>query len=459
MNIAQPINRLQPQGNYVPKWMSTQALYCYVAALIVATGMYMSYAIEWYLMLVGVVSVVGFFYYSNYLSKRWARLTVKTFTKRLIVTSFSIRLIYTLFSYWFYYWATGEHFEWHPGDVVAYHAAGEYVVDLVNHGNEIWDAISTMYRWGSYELSDRGYVTYLALQYTLLGTNLLITRILKCVWSTWTVVMMYHLASRQFGEGIGRLTGIFCMLMPNMIYYCGLHLKEVEMVFLAVAAIDQADQVMRLRKFNVWKILPMLLCVLALFTFRTVLGAVVILALGCALTLSSTRIVSWGKRIIMILLAGGLLLTMMGGRLEQEVREITNQDIRAEQRRNMEWRAGRTDSQGNANQFAKYAGAAVFAPLITTIPFPTMVATPDQENQRMIHGGNFVKNILSGFVVFAIFCLLFSGDWRRYVLSEAYYAGYLVVLVFSNFAQSERFHMPIMPFMLMFAAYGMSRFL
>ena len=34
--------------------------------------------------------------------------------------------------------------------------------------------------------------------------------------------------------------------------------------------------------------------------------------------------------------------------------------------------------------------------------------------------------------------------------------GYLVVLVFSSFAQSERFHQPIMPFEFMFAVYGLS---
>jgi len=34
--------------------------------------------------------------------------------------------------------------------------------------------------------------------------------------------------------------------------------------------------------------------------------------------------------------------------------------------------------------------------------------------------------------------------------------GYLVVLVFSSFAQSERFHLPVVPFELIFAAYAVS---
>jgi asparagine N-glycosylation enzyme membrane subunit Stt3 len=106
--------------------------------------------------------------------------------------------------------------------------------------------------------------------------------------------------------------------------------------------------------------------------------------------------------------------------------------------------------------FAKYAGAAVFAPMIFTIPFPTMNHIEGQENQMMIHGGNFVKNIVSYFTLAALIILLLSGKWRKHVLIGAILCGYLVVLMFSNFAQSERFHQPVLPFILMFAAYGIS---
>ena len=114
------------------------------------------------------------------------------------------------------------------------------------------------------------------------------------------------------------------------------------------------------------------------------------------------------------------------------------------------------DKGGNVQKFAKYAGAAVFAPMIFTIPFPTMTEVPGQENLKMIHGGNFVKNITSFFTILALFILLFSGDWRKHVLPIAILCGYLVVLTFSSFAQSERFHLPSVPFAMMFAAYGIS---
>jgi hypothetical protein len=74
----------------------------------------------------------------------------------------------------------------------------------------------------------------------------------------------------------------------------------------------------------------------------------------------------------------------------------------------------------------------------------------------MIHGGNFVKNILSLFTIMALIVLLVTGNWRKHVLPIAVLCGYLVVLVFSSFAHSERFHLPILPLTLMFAALGVS---
>ena len=53
--------------------------------------------------------------------------------------------------------------------------------------------------------------------------------------------------------------------------------------------------------------------------------------------------------------------------------------------------------------------------------------------------------------------MLLSGEWRRHVFPIALLCGYLVVLTFSSFAHSERFHLPILSFTLMFATYGISK--
>ena len=190
------------------------------------------------------------------------------------------------------------------------------------------------------------------------------------------------------------------------------------------------------------------------YFFRAVLSIVLGLSLLTGLLLSSSSVAPKIKRISI----AGLIVLLMGTVFWNTISESLNladySNVKDQQEQNMQWRSERN----NGNQFAKYAGAAVFAPLIFTIPFPTMVNIPDQQYQQMIHGGNFVKNITSFFTILALLILLKTGDWRERVLPLAFMCGYLVVLVFSNYAQSERFHIPILPFSLMFAAYGVNLF-
>ena len=121
------------------------------------------------------------------------------------------------------------------------------------------------------------------------------------------------------------------------------------------------------------------------------------------------------------------------------------------QEQNMEWRSTRE----GGNSFAKYATAGVFAPLIFTIPFPTFNAAHEgQLVQIQLSGGYFIKNILSFFVIIVLIQFLISGEWRKHVFILGYTCAYLIVLVFSGYAQSGRFHMPIWPMLMIFAAYG-----
>ena len=94
--------------------------------------------------------------------------------------------------------------------------------------------------------------------------------------------------------------------------------------------------------------------------------------------------------------------------------------------------------------------------MIFVIPFPTVVDS-QQENQEMMNGGNFDKNILAFFVMFALFLIIKEGKWRDFTLIGTFMIGYLIIIAFSAFAQSERFHLPSLPFEIMFAAYGISR--
>lgn len=433
---------------YFPKYYTNKAMLIYFA-LLVCVPIIFGYPMEWYFWIFGIVEVVGFFYFANKLPQQWAHYSPKTFVKELFITALVIRVVYVLFSYWFYDLMTGQPFEFAAADVMFYDLMGKYGHQCLSNGE--WNLFSQFEQEGNIELSDCGYPLYLSFIYWITDDSLFITRIIKCVWSAWTCVLIYKLSRRNFGENVGRLSSIFCLLMPNLIYYCGIHLKETEMVFLIVLFAERADYAIRSKVLN-WKaLLTALFTASFLFMFRTALAAVAMISLAVTLMLSSNKVLSLSRKIMIGSFVVLAMLATIGNELMKEAEELLAQRD-SNQSTSMQWRSERA----GGNQFAKYAGAAVFAPMIFTIPFPTLVETPDQENQRMIHGGNYVKNITSAFTIFALFSLIFSGNWRKYILILSLCCGYLIVIALSAFAHSERFHLPALPFALILAAYGIS---
>lgn len=454
----------------LPKWVSQYAIAVYILALLVVSVMYSSYTLPWYYMLSGICAVLVMFLYGNSLIIDTSCDKIRkthTFEKRIFTIAIIFRLVWVILIYAIFMQTYGHAFGFESLDATYYDELGQYVVGMIQRGDyHFYDEIS---KWsGNSDISDMGYGIYVGLIYILTGSegvsssdgvvggeniSILILRLLKCIWSALTVVLVYRLAKRNFGEQTGRVTAVFCALWPNFWYYCGCHLKETEMVFLSVLFIEQADQMIRSRNFTAWKVIPVLLIGAATFTFRTVLGFVLILALLFALVMSSSRVVSWGKRIIVGLLAVLLIGVTVGNRIEERARGLVESVQSGNQEHSMDWRS----KQDHGNAFAKYAGKSVFAPLIFTIPFPSMARPYDgQDLQQLLNGGNFVKNIMSFFTIVSMFILLISGKWRDHLLPLSFMLGYLVVLTMSEFAQSERFHQPVMPFEFMFAAYGLS---
>lgn len=444
------INRLQL--SYVSRSIVNPAMFAYVLALCACSMLYPLYMLKWYWWIFGLVEVLGFFYFVNYYSKRWQFINVTSFKHKLFYTALVIRVVYVLFSYYFYILMTDIPFEMGTADAWIYHKVSEEIANSMRNGDFNLRLALDKAMGSHVSFSDSGYPIYLSFIYYLSFDSILIARIVKSILSACSIVLIYNIATRNFGDVVGRVAAILCLLMPNLIYYCGLHLKETEMLFLVLFAIDRADQILHANNKIKW--IELILAVIALSSFRTVLACVAVLAVLLAFVLYKDRFVKRGRyiysAIILIAFVGLFLLNQT--EVNDEVNVLWNVEYLQQQQTNMEWRSQRDG--GNSQRFAKYASAVVFAPMIFSLPFPTMTETPEQENQKMINGGNFVKNIMSYFTIMTLIVLLISGNWRKFILLEAFLCGYLLVLAFSNFAHSERFHLPVLPFIMMFAAYG-----
>lgn len=364
--------------------------------------------------------------------------------KHLFFIAFLFRLLWVLFSYYFYQANTGTYFEFAAGDSAGYHNEAVWM-------NKVHDyaSFSDYFEYKKGNISDIGYPLFLGTVYYFLEENILLIRLLNCIIGAYTVISVYRLSLRNFGERVARWSAVLAMVFPNLILYTGLHLKEVEMLLIAILCLDRMDMVLRSKKIVWSNIFFIGLLIGVSFLFRTVLGISLIFALVAAVILSEKRVIRSNQRLSLLIgiFLGGALL--VGGKLSSDVEEIyearkDNQSVRLRVR-------------ARSNQFSTLASKAIFAPLIVTIPFATMVDVSGQENQMLINGGNFIKNFLSFFVLLAIYNLIVGKTWRRHVLLLAYFLSYLGILAQSAFAQSERFHQPILPVFIIFAVFGMEQ--
>lgn len=440
----------------LPNWFATYAVGAYAVALLGVNMVYSSYAMEWYFWLFGIAWVAGFFFLSVYCSRKWSILRIRkqeSFESKLFWTGFSIRASYAVFIYFFYLSLTGQPHEFSAADSISYiDVAIDFSRFLDN--NILW---STLIDYASSNMGDLGYPLAIMWPVRWFGPEAAVMIILlsNAFIGAYTSVVVYRMGCRAFGDNTARIAAIFCMLHPVLICYVGLTLKEVLMTFLVVLFIDLADRMMRDRKFTFAAIAPMVLVGLSLFLFRTVLGMIAFMALFFALVMMDRKIVSWGKKLTFGVLIAGILLFSVSDNIMRDIQKITDTDVIEQQEISMTKRyGGEKRGKLSGNAFAKYASTAVFAPLIFSIPFPTMVDIGFQQDMRLIHGGNWMRNVMSGFVILAMFMLLLNGDWRKYTLPLAMLLGYLLMLAFTQFAHSLRFHIPVMPFEMMFAAYA-----
>lgn len=438
--------------NYFPKWISNKSMQLFFFVLILTNVVWSQYALSVSYILVSSISVVLFFYGTNVLTKKWGVYPPSVFVKKLFQMGLIVRLIWCIFIYFF----NIDHYGTPIGSLedTAWYIdmAHEFVKSISNLDLYFFTSWFDEYNYG---FDDIGYPIFLGIQYLLTGSmdDVIVPYIIKSFLGAYSCVFIYKVTRRHFGESVGRIAGIMCMFYSHMIYWCGGMMKETEMVFLSCWFVERMDTVFMSKQLNFKALIYGSLLAFSLYLFRSALGIVAFGVVFISLFLSDTRFISSSKKILIAIVVVLVLLVSIGGHMKSQFDIMYNKVTSDAQTENMEWRANRK----GGNEFAKYAGAAVFAPLIVTIPFPTMIeANPDQVAQMQLAGANFIKNVTSFFVIFVLFTLLINKEWRKHAFILFFMLGYLAVLVVSGYAQSGRFHMPIMPLEIMFAAYGIT---
>lgn len=417
----------------------------YFLSLLLCTAVFSRRIMPWYSFVSGIGSIALFFLLSVKWEREWRKKDDKKFERSVFFSALVIRLAWILLYNAFTNIVWESPWEQPMGtsmDSTGYYETAVWAKELFDNGlgSVFFDYILQT------SISDAGYPLLLLLFNSISGSSILFTRIPNALFDAWTAVLVYRLAKRNFDIKTAHVASIYTVLMPILIFYTGVTMKETVMLMLTMWGLDLGDRIIREQKLDVWKIVAFALIAFLLYLFRDVLTWVLLIALFGAYSISSPRIKQASQRTIILVLIVSVVMIVAGGTILQQYEAIESQISMTED--NFVHRS-------NTNALVSGLTKGIFAPLMFTIPFPTMVDVPGQYIQAIQNGGFFLKNILSFFCVFGIIDLFRKSNWRNSSFLLEFLIGYLIVLGVSSFAHSGRFHHPVICIELIFAAYGM----
>ena len=429
------------------RYIALYGIGVYLLALLFISVVFRNHTLQAKWMLWGIGEVLFFFVLTAVFYPRWKNDDTKHFMWKVFLVAFLIRGLYAFLICYYYYFETGKAFEYNAGDSLCYHPTAVYLSRCVLQGPILY-----VFKYlNAYTMgwSDQGYPLWLTLIYTIFGRSLLTPRLFKALMSAYLCIVVYKLGTRTFGERTGRLAAVMMVFTPILIQICGLHTKEMEMIFLSILAFERMDFLIRSKKYTFWNIVVPILLTGLTFGFRTIIGMCLIFAFLVFVVVSSKDLVSKKGKIITIASTVVVFLAFLLSPVGREMKIINYLKFK-----DLTYQSERYDSLGLKHN--ELAQSKYLAPGAFVLPLAPMVEESPDHN-KMIHGSTYVKNFLAFFAMLAIVIAFRQKKWRDFSLVGAYELSYLALIMFSFAANSERFHEPAVPLIVLMAAYAMTR--
>ncbi|MBR3710099.1 MAG: glycosyltransferase family 39 protein [Bacteroidales bacterium] len=420
----------------------------YLLSLLIVSVWLRPFALKPLWMAWGIGTVCFFFLTTWFFHKQWRHDAPKKFIRKVFWTALGIRVVYVGAIILYYYYQTGLAMEYHAADSMRYHQWAIALAKLAREGE-----FSIIFRWlnaNTMGFSDQGYVLYLTTLYTCFDNNILGPRLLKALMSAYMCVAIYKLASRSLGEKTGRLAAVMAVFLPHFIHYTGTYLKEIELIFLTTLALERMDYLVRSKRYTFWNIaFPILLTALT-FGFRTIVGMILILCFILFILFQERPLMTRQAKIItigaVVMVSLVFLFTPIGEEMliMFRINFLTGEvlPIKYEQM---------------GLKYAEYASGKYLAPGFFTLPLTNLVEVAN-ENQKMMNGTFFVKNYLAFFALWCIIVAIREKKWRNFSLIGSFALIYAFCIAFSFAFNSERYHLPVMPCLIIMAAFAMTHF-
>ena len=418
----------------------------YLLALIVINLAFHEHALHLKWMLWGIGEVLLFFVLTTVFYPRWKDKNPKRFKWTLFLVAFGLRAVYVFAMLYYYYYETGIAFEYDAGDSMWYHTTGVLMANLLKEGYTL--QVFRYLRYFTMGFSDQGYILWLTMIYSIFGHSWLGPRLFKALMSAYLCIVVYKLGSRTMGERTGRLAGVMCVFMPILIQICGIHTKEMEMIFLSILALERMDYLIRSKKYTVWNIFCPILLTGLTFGFRTIVGMCLIFAFLVFVLFSTKDLVGKYGKILTVVATVALFFFFLQSPIGREMRIIYRLKFS-----DLNYQSEHYKEEGLKH--TELVKSWYMAPGAFVLPLAPMVEESPNHN-KMIHGSTYVKNFLAFFAMLTIVIAIRQRKWRNFSLIGAYELSYLALIMFSFAANSERYHEPAIPLLILMAAYAMT---
>ena len=427
------------------RYISIYGVGVYLLALLVISVVFRDHAMELEWVLWGIGEVLFFFVFTTIFYPRWKNDKPKVFCHKVFWIALAIRLLYVVFSYYYFYNHAGGPFEG-SGDEVGYYTRSALLSKYIRKGD--FGFVFDFLKGYSLGFSDHGYLIWLTFIHTIFGRRVWVARIFKALMSAYLCIVVHKLSSRTFGERTGRLAAVMCVFMPLFIQLTGSHIKEMEMIFLSILALERMDYLIRSKKYTLWNILFPILLIGMSFGFRTVIGMCLIFAFLVFVILSPNHLVNRKGKIVALSTTLVVFLVFLFTVIGSEMKIVYMLNFSG-----TDYLARKYESLGL--KYSELSKSKYLFPGAFVLPLSPMVDVAPDHN-KMFHGTIFIKNFLAFFAMLSIVIAIRQKKCRDFSLIGAYELSYLAIVMFTFTSNSERYHQPAVPLILVMAAYAMT---
>ncbi|WP_438711920.1 glycosyltransferase family 39 protein [Aquimarina muelleri] len=404
------------------------------------------YTMPLFILLGGMGIIFLFFISLWYYTKYWKGInffTKKLFFHSIIYRIFGVILLYILTML---YDPESLPFEISAIDSVNYHASGKLVADTIEKGGSVFKTLSLVWKGKS----DYGFSIIIGILYYIFGKFALVIKIFNVVIGSFSVIRIYQITRYIYDEQRARLTSILMMIMPPLLWFGAMVLKETFLIFVILNIGYFVTKLIYAPKIKLWILAFIVLQIGITLYFRTVLAPLLLICVLLQIIFLKTRKKHY--RIVSILISISLIYATYFVVNQIGMKENVDAIVAASQNQFENELTHSANSRGISYTTAIVAPLLIAGAIVT--PFPSLL---DFEEAQLGIFAHFHNEIIRNCLYFFVFLGLYQVIKNRrkgsiFILSFA--IGYILILAISGISFQDRFQILALPFLIIFMADG-----